>query len=435
MKAIAGGNINGITECINGTGRIMVDLWNSNELDLAWALQQYSLTPNNYKPPVLPTSKFRIYKTNDRYSNTAMISNDTLKIQIFTQPVAYGDLTKEPIAMAVIVFPPTPVCQILNLQQWIDLVNTTMQNHSIIINGDPIAISDILTCDWSFFPYALDFEYQKTSYIKSAVVKTTNKSNYWIRFLGRWPLLQFFGKPMTGDTLASNTGLLMQQRLKKKLRYNSTNNKIDENDIVKHYLPAKKSPSLYMKCDEYATYGILDAEIQQIFPFYATSDGNVQLPIACMKRDAELIITPGQTYMGLYDGFLNDNLNSFSVKLHSSEIWNYTNGDNTDAHPLHFHLTSGFSVVHSKNNSPGLLTHKRLYDQLTYSRDIYQIGPQETVSFYLTWPNYSSEDKTGSPDIRCVGGFIHCHFLQHNDGNNMIVQYFVDRDNKSVIVS
>jgi len=45
----------------------MVDLWNSAELNLEWALQQYEQAPNNYKPPILPTSKFRIYKTNDEF--------------------------------------------------------------------------------------------------------------------------------------------------------------------------------------------------------------------------------------------------------------------------------------------------------------------------------------------------------------------------------
>src|SRR5207253_4317992 len=106
------------------------------------------------------------------------------------------------------------------------------------------------------------------------------------------------------------------------------------------HLPAQKAPGLFAKCDEVATYGTFDAEIQQIFPFYATSDGDVQLPIACMKRNAELIIMPSNTYVGLYDGYLNDNLNSFSVRLRSSEIWIYTNGDCADAHSLHFHITS-----------------------------------------------------------------------------------------------
>lgn len=142
-----------------------------------------------------------------------------------------------------------------------------------------------------------------------------------------------------------------------------------------------------------------------------------------MKREAELIIEPGQTYIGLYDGYLNDNLNSFTVALKSSEQWIYTNGDNADAHPLHFHLTSGFSTPHSAYNSPGLLSCRRSYVPLLYARDIYQVGPQESVAFYLTWPYYPSSEKTQSPDVKCVGGVIHCHFLLHNDVNSMIIQY------------
>ena len=193
-------------------------------------------------------------------------------------------------------------------------------------------------------------------------------------------------------------------------------------------LKPNKGKSLYIKCDEFGTYGTLDAEIQQIFPFYATSDGAVQLPIACMKRNAELIISPDETYIGLYDGYLNDNLNSFSVKLHSIEQWIYTNGDDADAHPLHFHLTSGFASPQSVYNSPGLLSCKRTYDELIYSRDIYQLGPQESASFFLTWPHYPSHETTDSPHLRCISGVIHCHFLQHNNANSMIIQYFVDKE-------
>ena len=47
---------------------------------------------------MLPTSKFRIYKTNDEFSNTAMISNDTLKVQIFAKEIAYGNLSQPPLA-------------------------------------------------------------------------------------------------------------------------------------------------------------------------------------------------------------------------------------------------------------------------------------------------------------------------------------------------
>jgi FtsP/CotA-like multicopper oxidase with cupredoxin domain len=423
---ITGDNIHGTTEYVNSANRIMSDLWNSSELNLELALEQYIQSPNNYKPSTLPTSKFRIYKTNDEFSNTAMISNDTLQIQIFSQEIAYGDFSISPLATVTVVFPSSS--NLLNLQEWINLINQTFQKNTITIPGSsgPVGIDQILQCDWSFFPYKLDFMYKKTVYLKSAVIKTTNSSNYWIRLLGRWPLLQFFGKPMTGNTLDKSADLMFQLRTKQETRLA----KMSPNHTVKKHksdrlLPIKAN-SLYMKCDEIATYGTFDAEIQQIFPFYATSNGDVQLPIACMKRDAELIIPPQQTYIGLYDGYLNDNLHSFSVKLRSSETWIYTNGDNTDSHPLHFHMTSGFASPQSKYNSPGLLSSQRSYNPLTYSRDIYQIGPQETIAFNLTWPHYSSYDRTKTPKARRIGGVIHCHFSQHNDANSMIIQYFID---------
>lgn len=417
-------NPDGTTEYVDGANRIMVDLWNSQELDLDWALRQYTQAPNNYKPTTLPTSKFRIYKTDDRYSNTAMISNDTLVIQIFNSQIAYGDLTQVPLTTAVVIFPPTPACQLLNLQQWIDLVNQTFRQ-TIIQTVPPITVSQLLQCDWSFFPYALNFIYQKTSYIKSAVIKTNNSSKYWIRLLGRWPLLQFFGKPLTGSTLDTDNDLLTQLRTKRNQQRTQKNQSKSQSGQIK----VKKTVELYVKCDEVGIYGIYDAAIQQIFPFYATNSGDVQLPIACMKRNAELIISPNSTYLGLYDGYLNDNLKSFSVRFKSTENWIYTNGDNTDAHPLHFHLTSGYTSPQSNYNSPGLLSVNRLYNPLIYARDIYQIGPQEVLSFYLTWNTYTSYETTKDPKIRCIGGVIHCHFLQHNDSNSMIISYYVDSSN------
>ncbi|ARF08347.1 multicopper oxidase [Catovirus CTV1] len=420
VNTIANGNIYGTTEYVNGTIRIMCDLWNSSELDTDWALKQYKLDPNNYKPSTLPSSKFRIYKTNDEYSNTAMISNDTLLIEFFEDEVAYGDTTKIPLSSITVIFPPTPSNKLLNIQEWINTANDTFSNTMVNISGNDVRLSDIIYCDWAFFPYEYDFMYQKTLYIKSAVIKTTNYSDYWIRFLARWPLLQFFGKPMTGNNLPasnnSNTDFISKQKRKhKNVLYNNLNR-----------LPPIKNDSQYIRCDEVGIYGIYDAEIQQIFPFYATSDGNVQLPVACMKRNAELIIEPIQTYIGLYDGYLNDNLNSFSVKLNSTEKWVYTNGDTNDSHPLHFHMTSGFTSVHSTYNSANLVNSKRSYDPLIYSRDIYQVGPQEIVSFDLTWPYYSSYDQTETPNLTGIGAVVHCHYLLHNDSNAMIVQYFID---------
>ena len=56
--------------------------------------------------------------------------------------------------------------------------------------------------------------------------------------------------------------------------------------------------------------------------------------------DAELILESNNTYIDLYDGYFNDNLNFFSVKLKSSEKWIYTNSDNANSDLLHFHLTN-----------------------------------------------------------------------------------------------
>jgi FtsP/CotA-like multicopper oxidase with cupredoxin domain len=396
-NAISSGNVNGTTEYIDGTNRIMVDLWNSSQLDLNYAISQYNISPNNYKPTVLPTSKFRIYKTNDEYSNTAMISNDTLTIQFFNEQIIYGDIDTNPLYEITVIFPAN---ENMNIQEFIDLINSTCANTVVENFGDYTYLSDIINFDWSFFPYQFNYLYDKQIFIKSAIIKTQNTSNYYIRFLGRWPLIQLFGKPMTGDILETGTT-------------------VKTCNII-------KNECQYTKCDEYNIFGIYDADIQQIFPFYATSDGTQQLPIACMKRNAELIIANSSTYIGLYDGYWNDNLNSFSVKLKSTEIWLYNNGDNADSHPFHFHLTSGYAFPNSTYSSPNLLSSNRDYNPLIYTRDIYQIGPQQTIGFYLTWPRYSSDQQTKSPDIKGAGGMIHCHFLKHNDSNSMIIQYYID---------
>lgn len=432
LNTLEGGNPNGLTEYVNGANRLLSDLWNSSELNLEWAMQQYAAAPNNYKPPTLPTSKFRIYKTNDEYSNTAMISNDTLHIQFYEDEIAYGDHKQNPVTTVTVIFPPA---DLMNIEQWISLINSTFEQTMVTIPCRcPVPLSSLIKCDWSFFPYAMAFEYERVVYIKSAVIKTLNNSPYWVRLSARWPLLQLFGKPLTGDTLNSNMGdchRKKQQHVHNKIRQRYSealgyNYHPIKESLVQNKLDPVKNSAQFIKCDEEQIFGIYDNLVQQIFPYYATSNGNVQLPIACMKRSGELIIVPNQTYIGLYDGYLNDNLNSFSVKKKSTELWIYTNGDNADAHSLHFHLTSGFVLPQSCYNSPGLLKCKNLSNQLTYSRDIYQIGPNESIGFYLTWPHYSSDETTSSPNFRGLGGVIHCHFLVHNDANSMIGQYYVD---------
>ena len=361
-NAIAGGNQFGTTEFVNGANRIMTDLWNSNELDLNWAIQQYQMNPNNYKPSILPTSKFRIYKTNDTYSNTAMISNDTLTIEFYQNEIMYGDFCTKPLAKTTIIFPETKID--LNIQEWINLANQTFSQNFVTINNVSVNIGTLLSVDWSFFPYTFDYMYQKSLVLKSAVIKTLNNSPYYIRFLGRWPILQLFGKPMTGSTLNTDNDLMNQLRLKQYARMDRQAKIVQKPNMtiptkIEDRLNPIISKTQYIKCDEYGIFGIYDADVQAIFPFYATTDGDIQLPIACMKRNGELIICPNDTYIGLYDGYLNDNINSFSVKLHSSELWLYNNGDCADSHPFHFHLTSGYAVPQDPCNSPGLLSKKR----------------------------------------------------------------------------
>jgi len=407
-NAIASGNLNGVTEYIDSANRIMVDLWNSNELDTNYAIDQYNQNPNNFKPTTLPSSKFKIYKTNDKYSNTAMISNDTITVEFFNQPITYGDYTTTPIIRKTVIFPQT---DFMNIQEWINLINNIFDTITVSGIGSYQKLSEILQCDWSFFPYQYPYMYDKNICIKSVIIKTQNNSSYYIRILGRWPILQFFGKSLTGSTVNFDS------------ISNSVSNEKSKNEF---YLEPIYNKSQYCKCDEYGIYGIYDSDIQAFFPVYATSDGTVQLPIACMKRNGELIINPNYTFKGFYDGYLNDNLNSFSVNIKSTELWLYNNGDNADNHPIHFHLTSGFAIPELVYNSPNLLSIDRKSNPLIYSRDIFQVGPQQTIGFYLTWANYPSNIKTSSPNVVGVGGAIHCHFLSHNDSNSMIIQYYIN---------
>ena len=72
-------------------------------------------------------------------------------------------------------------------------------------------------------------------------------------------------------------------------------------------------------CDEEYLYGVYDNLIQDVYPYYSTNDQNIQKPILCPRRDAQLIIQSDQTHIGFYDEMANDNINVFSTKLRSTE--------------------------------------------------------------------------------------------------------------------
>ena len=392
-------NIYGITEFCNGARRIYVDLWNSEELDLNSALVKYSKSPNNYKPKILPSSNFRITKTQDQFINLTGVANDYFTIDIFKNEINYNEFNSTPLMSVSIKLPETPSRINLNIQQWIDLLNNTLKRTNIIYNGKSFFVSDFLSFDWSFFPYGINLLDGTIKYIKTAIIKTFNKTNNYIKITGRWPFLQLIGKSMTG--------------------------------IVNFTPPTPLSGPCCSKdspCDEYFLYGVYDNYIQFIYPYYATNVSTQQIGILCPRRNAELIILPKQTYIGLYDGYFNDNLDSFSVNFGSTEIWTYLNADNQDSHPLHFHQSSGFAyqMLDSVNNTPNSPGYNKTngFTQ-TFSRDIYQIGPQQSISFAIKWTAYSSEDTTDSPYIPNLGGVIHCHYLAHADYNSMMITYSI----------
>lgn len=393
-----GSNIYGVTEFCNNARRIYVDLWNSEELDINNALIEYKKSPNNYKPKIIPSSNFRVTKTQDQFINIAGISNDNFTIDFFKNEISYNDYSTSPLLSVLIELPPTTSRFNLNVQEWVDLLNTSLKK-IIKFNNKSFLISDLISFDWSFFPYGINLLDGTIKFIKSAVIKTINKSTYYVRITGRWPFLQLIGKSMTG--------------------------------AVNFTPPTPFSGpccSIDSPCDEFYLYGVYDNYIQAIYPYFATNNSSKQIGILCPRRNAQLILIPKQTYIGLYDGYFNDNLDSFSVNFGSTEIWTYLNADSQDSHPLHFHQSSGFayqmlSAANNKPNSPG--SNNTVGFTQTYSRDIYEIGPQTSISFAIKWTTYSSEDTTDTPYIPNLGGVIHCHYLTHEDLNSMMITYSI----------
>ena len=191
---------NNTTEYIDGANRIMVDLWDSTQLDLSYALTQYNPSLNNYQPDTLPTCLFKIYPTDSAYINYSMLANDTLTIEFFSSAPKYGD-ESTPLASTTVIFPPTD--KPLNINQWKSLVTTYFTQTMVTIDNKLISLGDILNYDWSFYPYHQTYLTKKSVYIKSVMILTTNNSDYYIKLRGSWALLQFFGKPMSAMAMTS----------------------------------------------------------------------------------------------------------------------------------------------------------------------------------------------------------------------------------------
>src|SRR5665648_321931 len=125
-----------------------------------------------------------------------MLVNDTMQVQLFNHAIPYGDTSSVPIAVATVVFPGTDPTQPLNIAKWVQTVALTFAHTSITIGTSTMPLSSLLSLDWTFYPYRVNYVYQKSEYLKSVLMKLSNQSSYYIRLLGPWNLLQFFGKPM-----------------------------------------------------------------------------------------------------------------------------------------------------------------------------------------------------------------------------------------------
>ena len=406
-------NPNGTTEVANEVNRVFQDMWNSEELDLPYAIKMYNLSPNNFKPDILPTCLFKITKTDNTYSNTSMFGNDTLVVQLYDTPIQYSSQVL-PLTEKTLVFPSTN--KPININQLINLINTFFANNTILINNIDVKISNLLSIDWTFFPLCMDYLNQKSEYIKTVMMKVNNKSQYYVKLIGNWQLLQFFGKPLSADMetmcdccnecgcgaccMCSNENLCDDD-----CHCNMENNM--ENNMVNNMENNMGNMNKNMN-------------LQMIFPFYASEDPDSQI-MTDNIGNAQLIIRPNSIYLGFIDGFQSDNLMNFSVRVDSSEKWYYHNMDAQDSHPFHFHLTSGFA---DPSDSNCLISADNAYNPYLYSKDTYAIGSQQTLAFYLKFANYNSDDGGLNPPINYLGYMVHCHYIPHHD-MNMMSEYFV----------
>lgn len=445
----------GVTEYLNGANRIIVDMWNDHELNLMCAYAQYDLNKNNYKPSVLPTCLFRILSSRDldaeNFLNFNMLANDTLYIDIFDANVNpyYIDstgttqYTSNPLASVCIVFP--AIDKPLNISEWTTLVNKLYsQTH---IQGLDICLSSILEYDWTFFPYKVNYMSLPSNsndlnavpnyplipiYLKTVMIKNINKtSKFNIRMSAKWELLNFFGKTIAGMSGPLGTSMM--------------------NTMPYSFTPTTVSCSNMNNCaytnDSMVVdmHGNQDQALQNVFTVFADPinpyNNATQVGGSIMVNMSDLVtfsiparVDPTSVsgdnngiYKGFIDGYQNDALMNFSVKLNSSEKWVYHNMDTQDSHPFHLHLTSGFADLTNNNTSKAIIgdSHNG-HNQYPYSIDTYGVPSQQHVSWYLKFMNYTSKKGFKQKNI---GFMYHCHYMSHHD-MMMMGQYYVFRHRK-----
>ena len=431
--------INNSTEYFNGQNRIFVDMINSYE----------------YKYGLLPTCLFKIkeYGINyDIYSNYRMDSNHLLYVNIY-------DLNSKLIECCEIIFPATS--KPLNINQWKDLVNLKYYQTKLK-NIKDINLSNILEYKWKLVKYQIPYlsnsngeYYKQPSKVYTVQINNINKSNdYIIELKSTYSLLGYFGKPfgvMQSMTNMGNMGNMINDKccgcecvncdcgtncmcgIDNKCnemcncdkKQNTTNDKCCgcecvNCECVNCECKIDNKCNEMCNCDTMNTMNTMNTmdNLQQLFVYAGDVNGNPQ--ISDLDGNFKLKISPNTQYNGYIDGFLNDNLMNFSVKQEDSELWIYSNLDNQDSHPLHFHMTSGFARFDNKYTSE-CLKNTEQENMLLYSKDNYSISPQQKLSFNVKFINHNSYEGLN----KWLGYMYHCHFMTHHD-MSMMGQFFVN---------
>ena len=443
----------GVSGYLDSASRIIVDMWSQSDLDFSKAIVEYNANKNNYKPDVLPSCLFKISSSTSAdammYDNYMMLGNDILYIDFFDSEVEpyFADLsgntqyTDCPVKRAVVRFP--VVEKPMNIFEWVALVknafertcvhdcltcNNVLQPHNCDGENCDSVVSDYVDYDWTYYPYKVKFvptgNEEQTDlnkapiYLNTVMVKNINKTTqYNIRFVGKWQLLNFFGLPLQA---MGCDGMNMM--------------------VYPGMAPMAKRTTLSAKC-EVSPGGNVNSTMQTLFPSFpdplkpfATTDSSsggaimvgmddlatFAIPSLAEEGEEEPIVGDNNgIYKGFLDGFANDDFMNFSTKLNGSEKWVYYNMDSQDSHPFHFHLTTGYADLANQNTSSDLSLTP--YDQFTYSMDTYAIGSLQQLAIYLKFSNYSSHN---APYVKNVGFMYHCHYMPHHD-MSMMGQYFV----------
>jgi hypothetical protein len=340
-----------------------------------------------------------------------MLDNHILLVNIYKD--------KKKITQIKIEFPQSEVP--MNIRIWTELVNNMYSQYCFKDEENTIYLSDILEYVWEPYLYVFTYlenqssnvteenkYYKPETIIKNVRILNINKSNkYDVELESPFTLLTFFGKPFTG---------MPNMHMSNMKHNNQTTDKCGDNHDDGNHDVCNCCCDPECHCEQ---HNMPMDNLQQVFVYAGTRDGT---SVPEVNNNFTLMVYKKETYIGFCDGFNNDNFKNFSVKKNTSEKYCYYNGDATDAHPFHFHLSSGYVINEDQNLDT---TKTNLLNYVYYSKDNYAIPPQSNITVRVKFDNYSSEDG----EIPYLGFMYHCHFMAHHD-MNMMSEYFVYNDKK-----